>query len=65
MTDSIELERLCNECQGDGGEHTESGWETCWICNGAGFVATPMGEKILTLVRHNFRPMLEQAQDGD
>jgi hypothetical protein len=60
-----ELERPCSECLGECGEQTEAGWEPCWICNGTGFVATPLGQQILQLMRHNFRQMFERIQNGD
>ena len=53
----LELEVLCPDCDGRGWE-----WYTktrCEICNGAGYMPTELGERILALMRHNFRSMLE------
>ena len=51
-----DLETICHVCNGDKGRHTgeeESGWAECWYCEGSGFVPTPLGSRILELVRHN------------
>lgn len=54
----LELERRCDECNGTGIEFTEGGRRWCGYCGGAGFQPTEIGEKILSLMRHNFKPML-------
>jgi hypothetical protein len=60
------LETLCGECEGQGGDWSEGGyggdWRRCWHCNGAGHVPTPFGQRVLALMRHNFRPMLGDAR---
>jgi DnaJ-class molecular chaperone len=61
----VELEELCDRCDGEGryrGEYPAE-WRRCDHCNGAGFVPTEFGEKVLTLMRHNFKPMLQDAND--
>ena len=52
------LESKCPSCGGrkgfsDGEE--EGGWRDCARCNASGFVPTPMGARILDLIRHNSR----------
>jgi Tryptophan RNA-binding attenuator protein inhibitory protein len=61
------LERLCPKCKGAGGEKRmyEPEWDTCLTCDGAGYVPTSFGKRVLELLRHNFRPMLERMQNGD
>jgi DnaJ-class molecular chaperone len=51
------LESLCRKCQGKG----EVDRENCGWCNGSGYETTELGEMIVDLMRHNFRPMLEDA----
>lgn len=58
------LEVPCDECDGLGVLYGRSGGHQCEQCGGAGYVPTEFGEKILDLKRHNFRPMLEDAQGG-
>jgi hypothetical protein len=60
------LETKCPECDGSGGEYAydEEKWWPCHHCRGAGNVPTPDGERVLALMRHNFRWMLKDAQ-GD
>jgi hypothetical protein len=58
-----DLESSCPICKGKGGCRLEDTgeWRDCGICYGAGYMPTAFGEKILALVRHNFRPMLQDA----
>ena len=56
------LECRCERCDGMGwlmkyGENLR-----CNNCNGAGFEPTELGEQVLALVRHNFRPMQEDLR---
>jgi hypothetical protein len=59
------LEVPCGKCGGSGrydeGDHVR---RRCPWCEGAGFEPTEFGERILALMRHNFRPMLQDAQGG-
>ena len=61
------LETICGHCEGAGGDWNRDGygdeWQRCYWCDGAGHVPTPFGERVLALMRHNFRPMLEDAKD--
>lgn len=60
----IKLEITCDICDGEGGylsEYPVSKWFRCNACNGSGYTLTDFGEKIYSLMRHNFRPMLEDA----
>jgi ribosomal protein L37AE/L43A len=62
--DRLELESTCPVCKGEARWRLGNGeWHYCGNCDGAGFMPTPLGERILTLMRHNFRPMLQDAQD--
>jgi DnaJ-class molecular chaperone len=50
------LEMLCETCKGEGGYgdvEAEGGWANCFDCSGSGYRPTPVGAKILELVRHN------------
>jgi DnaJ-class molecular chaperone len=60
-----DLEECCDRCLGEGGRWNEYSdyWHRCGQCNGAGHVPTEFGEKVLALMRHNFRPMLQDVQD--
>jgi hypothetical protein len=59
-----ELETLCSPCEGER-EITEGGRRfRCAVCDGAGYVPTVSGEKVLALVRHNSRPMHEDLEEG-
>jgi DnaJ-class molecular chaperone len=65
-TDSIpDFERRCEACRGDGSYRGRDGRVRCGICNGSGWVPTEWGEKVLALMRHNFRPLLEDAAGGE
>lgn len=57
------LEVLCPNCRGAGGWKCDEGWHSCGRCNGAGHVPTEFGERVLALMRHNFKPMLDDARD--
>jgi len=54
MTDA-ELETKCDACKGEGTAGESWRPELCESCNGAGFVPTPFGRKLLALVAHNIR----------
>jgi hypothetical protein len=59
------LEVPCEKCRGRGWYSFGGGEkEPCPICDGARYVPTELGERILDLMRHNFRPMLRDAMDG-
>ena len=50
-----ELETLCPECNGDTDYNgNPSGpWRPCGSCDGAGYIPTEFGERVLALIRHN------------
>ncbi len=52
-----ELEAVCARCEGKGGEAEMygTGWCNCLDCDGTGYLPTPLGQRILALVRHNSR----------
>ncbi len=59
----LPLEERCNHCGGKGWYSSEKmGRSRCGFCNGAGYVPTETGEAVLALMRHNFRPMLEDER---
>lgn len=52
-----ELESECLDCQGTGNNYVSADDEfaICSHCNGSGLIPTPIGLRILELVRHNSR----------
>lgn len=56
---NLKLEDVCHWCSGRG----RFGCEACGLCDGSGYVPTEFGEKVLALMRHNFKPMLEDLLD--
>lgn len=62
--EQFDLEEKCPCCHGEGrlAVDTGNGWWTCGECNGAGFVPNAIGERILALMRHNLKPMLQDLQ---
>jgi hypothetical protein len=51
---TTDLEKKCTECDGARGfNDPEFGWIDCPACEGAGYVPTEMGSRILRLIRHN------------
>jgi DnaJ-class molecular chaperone len=57
------LEVICEICKGAGGKTDIDGdWFNCSGCHGAGYTLTQDGERVVSLMRHNFKPMLEDAQ---
>ena len=57
------LEDKCPYCYGKGESIQEGSGRRllCEMCNGSGYVPTEFGERVLALMRHNFKPMLEDA----
>jgi len=51
--DTDNLEITCETCDGSGRTRDDSGWSECGHCMGTGYLPTALGEKILSLVRHN------------
>ena len=49
------LEIPCERCGGDG----QWGGARCSRCQGSGYEMTDLGKKVLDLLRHQFRPMLQ------
>ena len=50
-----DLETICPICGGTGGSEMRYDKWRCHNCNGAGYIPTALGERILALVRHNFK----------
>lgn len=57
------LETICEKCEGSGIFRDSGKRCRCDWCNSAGYVPTEFGEKVLALMRHNFKPMLQDATD--
>jgi hypothetical protein len=55
------LEEKCPGCRGRGWQRGRGGQERCPLCDGAGYTTTEFGRRILALMRHNFKPMLQDA----
>jgi hypothetical protein len=60
-----ELEVKCDKCDGQGGWHFDGGWGKCHVCHGAGHIPTEFGQKVLALMRHNFRPLYEWMMENN
>lgn len=56
------LQVACERCKRTGYIDGYHGRERCRECDGAGFVPTELGEKILELMRNNLQPMIEDIQ---
>jgi hypothetical protein len=63
LLEGIELETPCTACEGEGGlwkwseAYQGREWGRCDECNGAGYVPTAIGRKLLAFMRHNFGGM--------
>jgi len=59
------LETRCPRCEGMG--HSEEQGESdfgCSKCGGAGYLPTEDGKRVLNLMRHNFRRLFNQTEEG-
>lgn len=54
------LEEECQACEGSGVLEDGDGLSRCTCCNGAGFVPTAFGERVIALVEHNFAALYER-----
>jgi DnaJ-class molecular chaperone len=57
---TVALESKCDVCDGRGWSWEKGDKCRCGVCDGAGYVPTDLGEQILSLVRHNLRPMYDE-----
>ena len=59
------LEERCTSCDGRGWYWEEDRHEqrACARCGGAGYEPTELGEQILSLMRHNLKPMLRAVAE--
>lgn len=65
MSDTdLVLEANCDECKSEGFVRDCGRWETCISCGGAGYTRTKLGERVLALMRHNFRVLLREMAEG-
>jgi hypothetical protein len=56
------LETPCERCEGSGQIQYGGGdGDRCPICDGAGHEPTPLGERFLSLMRHNLPSFLQDA----
>jgi hypothetical protein len=62
LADLPELETVCEECEGAGRLYTEGRWIRCALCHGSGCELTDFGQKVLDLMRHNFRSIQEDLE---
>ena len=58
-----ELEIVCDVCEGAGGRTERRQWSDCYWCDGAGYLPTEAGKRVLAMMRHQFRPLLKQSQE--
>ncbi len=60
------LEHRCDECLGEGTvlKYDEKSCysETCQDCSGTGYIPTRAGDRILDLVRHSLKAIVEPSQ---
>ena len=64
MIDEIPvLEEACERCNSRGWYVQDGERDSCDVCEGAGFVPTEFGEKILALMRHNIRHSLAASHE--
>lgn len=55
------LEVICEHCHGEGGTNAYTYWEKCSCCNGAGYIPTEDGKRLLDLMRHNALEMVRES----
>lgn len=60
--EDVLLEQPCDACAGTGILRGRDGFCPCILCNGSGYYATKLGQKILALVEHNFNAMVLKAE---
>lgn len=60
------LEEFCSHCDGRGWYWREDRHErrACESCGGAGYEPTQLGEQILSLMKHNLKPLLRATAEG-
>ncbi len=61
-----DLEAICPSCKGEGrfSDNPPHDFTDCFKCDGAGYVPTESGKKVLNLMRHNFRTMASKIRFG-
>lgn len=63
--EELVLESKCPICEGAGGHEERRQWQSCYFCDGAGYLPTESGKRILDLVRHNFAILHRNAVETD
>jgi DnaJ-class molecular chaperone len=56
----FELEKVCPRCGGAGGSNRDyqNVWDNCVQCGGSGHINTAIGDRIVSLMQHNLKPLL-------
>jgi DnaJ-class molecular chaperone len=60
-TEMAHLEISCKDCDGKGMIPDHITPNACPACGGSGFSRSELGQRVLDLVRHNFRILLREA----
>jgi hypothetical protein len=60
-----ELETPCVPCQSRGWMLHAGKKHWCATCDGAGYVPTAFGRKVLNLIRHNWRQLSEDMNETE
>lgn len=58
------LETPCETCEGKGWIFEYDGNLTCNMCGGSGFSRTLLGQRVLELMRHNFKVLMRELIEG-
>lgn len=61
---SLDLEVICSICNGSPNSSDDYGRKyKCQSCDGSGYMTTELGEKVLSLMRHHFKPMHDDLDE--
>jgi reverse gyrase len=60
--ESLDLESLCLECGGKCGEQKRGKWYPCHACLGSGYVPSEFGKRVVALIRHNLKQILQDTR---
>ncbi len=59
--ENADLEFICKSCDGKGMIPDYVAPDTCLTCGGSGFSRSELGQRVLDLVRPNFRILLREV----